>query len=211
MKKYLPNINEIPFGTNPNNKTQTTFVLIHSEITPFLHYDSPNHNRDEKCKSFIMSNRANNTKGFIGGTLDKNENILDGLCREIDEEYGFFLDKSKLKPLCSHEYRIVSHLYEYEVEDIEFFRILSSINKNFTDFFDKNIDFLEKHKNDKDLELSSRESFGISHYFCETRCIEAVYITNKSRNTSHFLNNHFAGSVKEELEIFFKKENIIYE
>lgn len=197
---------QIKFNTNPNNKKEAVFVLIHADIRPFLHYDSPKHDRSQRSKAFIVSNRRDNTKGFIGGTLDNGEDIIEGLKREIDEEYGFDIDLNQLVPLCSHESKkVVSHLFEYEVDEIEFFNILSQINKNFSDFFHNHTKFLSQYSDEETIEDISREKFGISHYFSEIRNVEAIYLSDRKYDMENLFENKFVGSGKQELEIFLKK------
>ena len=193
-------------------KKQTAFVLIHSNIRPFLHYDSPKHDRSAVCRTFIVSNRKDNTKGFIGGTVDEGESIIDGLVREIDEEYSFDLDRDKLSLLSTNEDdRMVSHLFDYEVDEVTFFEILHTVNKNFTEFFQKNIAFLKEHHKDKNIENLSREKFGVSHYFCETRSIEAIYITDRKYDMENLFKTNFIGFGKEEVKLFLDKYQINYE
>ena len=201
---------KIKFKTNPNNKKEAVFVLIHSDIRPFLHYDSPKHDRSYRTKAFIVSNRRDNAKGFIGGTLDKDEDIIDGLKREIDEEYGFDIELEKLIPLCSYESKkIVSHLFEYHVDEIEFFKILAQINDNFSNFFNNHTKFLSKYSADTNIEERSREEFGISHFFSEIRNVEAIYLSDRKYDMENLFENKFVGSGLQELKIFLEKYELL--
>jgi 8-oxo-dGTP pyrophosphatase MutT (NUDIX family) len=201
-------ITQIPFGTNPNDKKEAVFVLIHSTVMPYIHYNSPKHDRNTKAKAFLVSNRRDNTKGFLGGTANKNETLEETLKREIKEEFLIDIDTSKLTPLCSHEAKVVGHLYEYEVSEVEFFKNLFSINDNFNNFYKKHIEFLNQSVNCDDILQYSRDFFGVSHFFAEIRSVEAMYITQNKRDFNNLLQNLFADSCKYELEIFFNKYNI---
>lgn len=80
---------------------------------------------------YLFVSRKNNTKdfGLVGGKVEPNETIMDGLFREVFEETGLKLD-------CVEEKLMVS---EYQGTTIHcFYTKIDGITKDYIDSFNKN-------------------------------------------------------------------------
>ena len=76
---------------------------------------------DEHGADFIIMQFREDAKlGFVGGKID-GDDLLDGLCREVEEEIGYNkIDRSRLIELRIQENnKIVNHTYFYKISKEE--------------------------------------------------------------------------------------------
>ncbi len=182
--------NRIPFGQINHNKKNAVFLSIYTkEIAPWKYFnDDIKHTR---CPAVIMIDRWDGRIGFPGGTLEKDELLLDALVREIKEEVGIRVRPEKVKGVVSHDNeKIVTHLFALEVNELEFLHIYYHILNNFS----------------RSILNHAYEEADESHFMSEITGIKIVPIVkHKNKGINKFLENSFAGSSKEDFEIFIKE------
>ncbi len=179
----------IPFGHINPEKTNAVFLAIYvEEFAPWKYFkDEFQHT---KCPAVIMIDRWDGRIGFPGGTMEKGEPILEALRREIKEEIGIRVKLDNLSPIASFEWKIATHLYGMKVQETEFFYIYYHILNNFS----------------RSILLHAYEEGDASHFLSEITGIKIVpLIQHKNKGISQFLQNNFAGSAKEEFEVFLKE------
>jgi 8-oxo-dGTP pyrophosphatase MutT (NUDIX family) len=77
--------------------------------------------------------RYGNTWGIVGGKIEKDESILDGLNREIQEELGGEIKNAKIIPIeqyTSDNGRFIYHTYLIRVDE-EFVPVLNHEHKGY--------------------------------------------------------------------------------
>lgn len=108
---------KIEFGTRRENIRDMAFVIPFArKAQPYLKY---NHIQEEKrivnIPLVMCQMRWDGYIGFIGGNVDKGEDLLKAALREATEEIGVCLVKSRLKPLVSYDGGdAIIHSYTYE-------------------------------------------------------------------------------------------------
>ena len=182
--------NRIPFGQINHNKKNAVFLSIYTkEIAPWKYFnDDIKHTR---CPAVIMIDRWDGRIGFPGGTLEKDELLLDALVREIKEEVGISVRPEKVKGVVSHDNeKIVTHLFALEVNELEFLHIYYHILNNFS----------------RSILNHAYEEADESHFMSEITGIKIVPIVkHNNKGINKFLENSFAGSSKEDFKIFIKE------
>jgi len=178
-------ITRVPFGQTNPSKTNAVFLAIYvREISPWKYFkDDIKH---IQCPALIMIDRWDGRMGFPGGTVEPNEPLLDALVREIKEEVGINVKPDKVKGIASHEWKIVTHLYGLEVNELEFLHIYYHILNNFS----------------RSILLHAYEEGDESHFMSEITGIKIVpLIEHEGKGINKFVQNGFAGSAKEDLTI----------
>ncbi len=185
-------VERLPFGTIVPNKQNAVFLAIYvKEISPWRYFD--NSFRHLKCPAVIMIDRWDGRSGFPGGTVEKNEPLLDTLVREIHEEIGVRVKPDKVEQIVTHNGKLVTHLYGLEVQEIEFLHIYYHILNNFS----------------RSILHHAYEGEGDdrSHFLSEITGIKIVPIfEHDNKGINRFLENSFAGSGKEDLLVFLKEK-----
>ena len=185
----MQEIKRIPFGKISQTKKNAVFLVIYvKEIAPWKYFkDDIKH---IKCPAMIMIDRWDGRMGFPGGGMKKDEDILDALKREIKEEIGISIKKDKVHPIASHEFKIVTHFYGLEVNELEFLHIYYHILNNFS----------------RSILLHAYEEGDESRFMSETTGIKIVpIIEHGKKGINKFLENSFAGATKEDLLVFLNE------
>jgi U8 snoRNA-decapping enzyme len=186
-------IKRIPFEKINQDKKNAVFLAIYvKEIAPWKYF------KDEisrtKCPAVIMIDRWDGRMGFPGGTMEKDENILDALKREIYEEIGINVRINQVEHIASHEWKIVTHFYGLEVNELEFLHIYYHILNNFS----------------RSILLHAYEEGDASSFMSEIIGIKLVPIVEHAgKGINKFLENSFAGATKLDL-IALMKEKLDY-
>jgi U8 snoRNA-decapping enzyme len=179
-------IKRTSFGSiNPAKKNAVFLAIYVKEISPWKYF------KDEisrmKCPAVIMIDRWDGRIGFPGGTMEPDEPILDALKREIKEEIGINVKRDKVHPIASHEWKICTHFYGLEVNELEFLHIYYHILNNFS----------------RSILLHAYEEGDESRFMSETTGIKIVpIIEHAGKGINKFLENSFAGATKQDFEIF---------
>lgn len=137
-----------------------------------------------------MIDRWDGRMGFPGGTVDHNETLMEALVREIKEEIGITIKPSQVHPIVSHETRIVTHLYGLKVLEAEFLHIYYHILNNFS----------------RSILLHAYEEGDASHFMSEITGIKIVpLIQHENKGLARFLENSFAGSSRNDLDVLLSE------
>lgn len=179
----------IPFGQINPDKMNAVFLAIYvKEISPWKYFkDEIAH---DNCPAVIMIDRWDGRMGFPGGTVDEDEPLLDALKREIKEEIGIRVRRHKVHPIASQEWKICTHFYGLEVNELEFLHIYYHILNNFS----------------RSILLHAYEEGDESRFISETTGIKIVPIIDENgKGIKNFLENRFAGATKEDFLIFLKE------
>lgn len=181
----------LPFGTRNPNKKNAVFLVIHTdEISPWKYFDSSF--RQMKCPAMIMIDRWDGRSGFPGGTVEKDEPLLDTLKREIKEEIGVNIKTDKVKGIVTHDGKFLTHLYALKVQEAEFLHIYYHILNNFARSILHHA--YEEHGDDK------------AHFLSEITGIKIVPILEQEgKGINKFIENSFAGSGKDDILVFLKE------
>jgi U8 snoRNA-decapping enzyme len=185
----MQEVKRVPFGQISKTKKNAVFLVIYTkEISPWKYFkDSIKH---IKCPAIIMIDRWDGRMGFPGGGIKNDEDLLEALRREIKEEIGIRVRKDKVHPIASHEFKIVTHFYGLEVNELEFLHIYYHILNNFS----------------RSILLHAYEEGDESRFMSETTGIKIVpIIEHAKKGINKFLENSFAGATKEDLEVFLKE------
>ena len=180
----------LPFGQLSSSKLNAVFLAIYTdEISPWKYFnDDIKHTR---CPAVIMIDRWDGRMGFPGGTLEPDEPLLDALVREIKEEVGITVRPDKAQGVVTHESeKIVTHLFALKVNELEFLHIYYHILNNFS----------------RSILKHAYEEADESHFMSEITGIKIVPIVqHKNKGINRFMENSFAGSGKEDMEIFLNE------
>jgi len=182
-------IKRIPLGQiNPNKKNAVFLVIYVKEISPWKYFkDEISH---VKCPAIIMIDRWDGRMGFPGGTMEKDEPILDALKREIHEEVGIRVRTEQVHHIASHEWKIITHFYGLEVNELEFLHIYYHILNNFS----------------RSILLHAYEEGDESSFMSEITGIKIVpIIEHAGKGINKFLENSFAGATKQDILIFLEE------
>ncbi|WP_458700857.1 NUDIX domain-containing protein [Sulfurospirillum sp. 1307] len=185
----MQEVKRVPFGQISKTKKNAVFLVIYTkEISPWKYFkDSIKH---IKCPAIIMIDRWDGRMGFPGGGIKNDEDLLEALRREIKEEIGIRVRKDKVHPIASHEFKIVTHFYGLEVNELEFLHIYYHILNNFS----------------RSILLHAYEEGDESRFMSETTGIKIVpIIEHAKKGINKFLENSFAGATKEDLEVFLEE------
>jgi U8 snoRNA-decapping enzyme len=143
-----------------------------------------------KCPALIMIDRWDGRMGFPGGTVDENETLIEALVREVKEEIGITIKSSQVRPIVTHENRIVTHLYGLKVLEAEFLHIYYHILNNFS----------------RSILLHAYEEGDESHFMSEITGIKIVpLLQHENKGIGRFLENSFAGATREDLEVLLSE------
>lgn len=179
----------IPFGQTDNQKKDAVFLAIYSkEISPWKYFkDSA---KDVVCPGIIMIDRWDGRMGFPGGTVDKDETLKEALVREIKEEIGLRISIEKVHNIASHEWKLRTHLFGMEVNEIEFMHIYYHILNNFA----------------RSTLLQAYDEYDASRFLSETTGIKIVpVVRHHNKGINLFVTNHFAGSAGLDLKILIEE------
>jgi len=182
--------NRIEFGKVSTEKDNAVFLAIYTdEISPWKYFMDDM--QQTVCPAVIMIDRWDGRMGFPGGTLEKDEPLLDALVREIKEEIGIRVKKDKVKGVVSQEnYKIATHLFALHVNELEFLHIYYHILNNFS----------------RSILNHAYESADKSHFMSEITGIKIVPIVeHNGKGINKFLENSFAGGGKLDMEVFIKE------
>ena len=180
----------IPFGTIDRKKKNGVFVCIYTEaIAPWKYFNDEI--KHTICPAVIMIDRWDGRIGFPGGTLESKEPLLDALVRETYEEIGIKVKAKNVVEIVSYETpKINTHLYGLCVNELEFLHIYYHILNNFS----------------RSILKHAYEEADESHFMSEITGIKIVpIVTHAGKGINKFLENSFAGSCKEEFEIFIEE------
>lgn len=179
----------VPFGQiNPDKKNAVFLAIYVESIAPWKYFKDDM--QQIKCPALIMVDRWDGRMGFPGGTVDEDEELMEALMREIKEEIGITIKSSHVRQIASHEGRIVTHFYGLKVLEIEFLHIYYHILNNFS----------------RSILLHAYEEGDTSHFMSEITGIKIVpLLTHQNKGINRFLENSFAGSSKEDLEVFLSE------
>lgn len=179
----------ISFGYRDNQKKDAVFIAIYSrEISPWKYFKD--NAKDVVCPGVIMIDRWDGRMGFPGGGADKNESLEEALKREVKEEIGIRIRVDKIHSIASHEWKIRTHLFGLEVQEMEFMHIYYHILNNFA----------------RSILLHAYDEVDASRFLSETTGIKIVPIVrHHNKGINLFVDNSFAGSAKEDLEVFIKE------
>ncbi|DAB38105.1 MAG: hypothetical protein A2023_02110 [Sulfuricurvum sp. GWF2_44_89] len=179
----------VPFGQQNPDKKDAVFLAIYVDaISPWRYFkDDMQH---LKCPAIIMIDRWDGRMGFPGGTVNEGESLLEALVRETKEEIGITIKPSKVHPIASHETRIVTHLYGLKVLEAEFLHIYYHILSNFS----------------RSILLHAYEEGDNSHFMSEITGIKIVpLLQHENKGINRFIENSFAGSSKEDLDVLLRE------
>ncbi len=182
-------IQRVAFGqTNPQKKNAVFLAIYVESISPWRYFkDDMQH---LKCPALIMIDRWDGRMGFPGGTVNEGESLLDALVREIKEEIGITIKPDKVHPIVSHETRLVTHLYGLKVLEAEFLHIYYHILNNFS----------------RSILLHAYEEGDESHFMSEITGIKIVpLIQHENKGIVRFIENSFAGSSREDLDVLLRE------
>ena len=180
----------IAFGQiNPDKKNAVFLAIYVKNISPWKYF-----NDDIKhitCPALIMIDRWDGRMGFPGGTMEENEPLIEALRRETKEEIGIRIRPEKVRPIASHEWsKMCTHFYGLEVLETEFLHIYYHILNNFA----------------RSTLLHVYEEGDSSHFMSEITGIKIVpIIEHAGKGINKYLENSFAGSSKEELQIIINE------
>jgi 8-oxo-dGTP pyrophosphatase MutT (NUDIX family) len=182
-------IKRIPFGQISPDKKNAVFLAIYvREIAPWKYFHDDI--RHLKCPAVIMIDRWDGRMGFPGGTIEEGEPILEALKREIKEEIGISVREKQAHGIASHEWKLATHFYGLEVNELEFLHIYYHILNNFS----------------RSILLHAYEEGDASRFMSETTGIKIVpIIEHAGKGINKFLENSFAGATKQDFEIFLKE------
>lgn len=185
----METIQRIPFGRiNPEKKNAVFLAIYVKEISPWKYFKDDI--QKMKCPAVIMIDRWDGRIGFPGGTMEKDEPILEALRREIKEEIGIRVRIEQVRPIASHEWKLCTHFYGLEVNELEFLHIYYHILNNFS----------------RSILLHAYEEKDESRFMSETTGIKIVpIIEHNGKGVNKFLESSFAGATKQDLEIFIKE------
>jgi U8 snoRNA-decapping enzyme len=179
----------VPFGQQNPDKKDAVFLAIYVDaISPWRYFkDDMQH---LKCPALIMIDRWDGRMGFPGGTVNEGESLLEALVRETKEEIGITIKADKVHPIASHETRIVTHLYGLKVLEAEFLHIYYHILSNFS----------------RSILLHAYEEGDNSHFMSEITGIKIVpLLQHENKGINRFIENSFAGSSKEDLNVLLRE------
>ncbi len=179
----------IPFGKRNLHKNHAVFLAIYSrQISPWKYFNDDINT--SSCPGIIMIDRWDGRMGFPGGTANKDESLIEALEREIKEEIGIQIRPSKIHGIASHEWKIGTHLYGMEVNEMEFMHIYYHILNNFA----------------RSILLHAYQEGDRSRFLSETTGIKIVpIVSHNGKGIDHFVTNAFAGSAKEDLSILLEE------
>jgi U8 snoRNA-decapping enzyme len=177
----------IEFGTINKKKNNGVFLAIYTqEIAPWKYFMDDM--QQTVCPAVIMIDRWDGRMGFPGGTLEKDEPLLDALVREIKEEIGIRVRPEKVIGVISQDSpKITTHLYALEVNELEFLHIYYHILNNFS----------------RSILNHAYEAADESHFMSEITGIKIVpIIEHNGKGINKFLPNSFAGGGKLDMKVF---------
>lgn len=179
----------VPFGMRSATKKEAVFLAVYVEkIAPYKYFKDQM--RHVQCPALIMIDRWDGRMGFPGGTVEKGEALKDALMREIKEEIGITIRPEKVHPVVSHEGKLVTHLFGLRVLEAEFLHIYYHILNNFA----------------RSVLLHAYEEGDESHFMSEITGIKIVpLVEHGGKGLNLFLQNHFAGSGKEDLLVLLRE------
>lgn len=112
-----------------NGYSDAVFLAIHTEDKCWRD-TAEVHRTDRTFPRILLMEKWNGKKGFIGGSVDANETLIKGLCREVKEECGYMLDDQQVHDNLNllqinvieeekcNVYNFSLHLSREEVDDI---------------------------------------------------------------------------------------------
>lgn len=186
----MSSVQRVPFGHMDHTKLNAVFIAIYvQEISPWKYFTEDI--KHVKCPAVIMIDRWDGRSGFPGGTMEKDEPLLEALYREVKEEIGIRVRTEQVHPIVSHENsKIVTHLFGLKVNELEFLHIYYHILNNFS----------------RSILLHAYEEGDASHFMSEITGIKIVPIVNHGGKGIHkFMQNSFAGGAKEDIKVFLQE------
>lgn len=179
----------IPFGQIDGDKKDAVFLAIYSkEISPWKYFKD--NAKDVVCPGLIMIDRWDGRMGFPGGVAQKDESLKEALKREIKEEIGLTISTNKVHGIASHEWRLRTHLFGLEVNELEFMHIYYHILNSFA----------------RSTLLQAYDESDASRFLSETTGIKIVPIVrHHNKGINLFIANNFAGSAANELKILIEE------
>ena len=184
-------LKRVPFGTRSRTKKEAVFLAIYVErIKPYKYFKDQI--RHVECPAVIMIDRWDGRMGFPGGSVEPGESLEAALVREIKEEIGISVRPEKLEAVAAFEGKRLTHLFGLNVLEIEFLHIYYHILNNFG----------------RSVLLHAYEEGDESRFMSEITGIKIVpVLEHEGKGINLFLQNHFAGSAKEDLLALIEKLN----
>jgi ADP-ribose pyrophosphatase YjhB (NUDIX family) len=169
---------QIPHGTIEKGKRQLVFVCLYTKHSkPFKNYEYASVElKDKSIPLVLMLLRQDGSLGFPGGGVEKGEDLVTALSREVREEINYRLDVNKLKPLMSFSTLASNfHSFSYEVNSEE------------------------------DIRKIQQDALYAQHFLSENGgCVLQQVIDYKGKGYPNFLKNNFCSSAKMEFEELIK-------
>ena len=176
---------KIKTGLIQQGKSQSVFLIPFArECQVYKYYDETGpEQRKILIPLVLMQLRWDGTLGFLGGLVNKGEELIEALVREAKEEFALIIDKKlskEIKLLSTYaDDSINIHCYYLEVN----YEKIKEIQQN---------------------------SFGAKHFYAENQgCILPQIADFKGEGIKKFLTNNFYLAAKEELKDLIKKESLL--
>ena len=176
---------KIKTGLIEDWKSQSVFLIPFArECQVYKYYDETGpQQREIIIPLVLMQLRWDGTLGFLGGLVNKGEDLIKALIREAKEEFALIINKE-----LSKEIKLLSTYGDDSINIHSYYLEVS-------------------YERIKEIQ---RNSFGAKHFYSENQgCILPQIADFKGEGIKKFLTNNFYLTAKEELKDLIKKENLL--
>jgi 8-oxo-dGTP pyrophosphatase MutT (NUDIX family) len=116
-----------------HSEKNAVFIVFYTD--PYHHYQTAEHCKKwgedawyAKVSLMGVMQRYDFSTGFIGGSVDDGETLIEAALRECEEEVGYIANPNLLTPICSHYMKDdnveqITHLYGCKVTPEEIYKI----------------------------------------------------------------------------------------